>query len=181
MAVKKRKSKKKKLVVVAVSGGFDPLHIGHTRLFRHARTLGDKLVVILNNDHWLRKKRGFVFMSEHERKEVIEALRDVDRVILTKHPRNPKGPEDMSVSRELRKLMPDIFVNGGDRNEKDAANPASSLYHDVNTCRALGIKMIFNVGHGGKIQSSSWLLAEYADNLHRQSKAERRKKWKKKK
>ena len=97
-------------------------------------------------------------MLEHERKEVIAALRPVDRVVLTRHKRNPS---DMSVSRELRWLQPDIFANGGDRNERNAANPASSLYRDINTCKESGIKMVFNVGRGGKVQSSSWLLKKY--------------------
>src|SRR5580698_524260 len=99
-----------KKVVVAVSGGFDPIHIGHVRMFEHARALGDELVVILNNDNWLKKKKGFAFMPEKERKEVIEALRVVDRVFITKHVANTN---DMSISRELQILKPDIFANGG--------------------------------------------------------------------
>ena len=149
---------RRKKKVVAVSGGFDPIHIGHVRMFERARALGDELVVILNNDNWLRKKKRHVFMSETERKEIIEGLRAVDRVVLTNHESNPA---DMSVSAMLREIRPDIFANGGDRNEKDAANPASSLYRDINTCKALGIEMVFNIGDGGKVQSSSWLLEAY--------------------
>ncbi len=152
----------RKKIVVAVSGGFDPLHIGHVRLFERAKALGDELVVILNNDHWLRKKKKHVFMGEEERKEIIESLRPVDRVVLTKH---EVDPEDMSVSHMLEEIRPDVFANGGDRNEKDAANPASSLYKDINICKALGIKMIFNIGDGGKIQSSSWLLEGYVKRV----------------
>ena len=66
-----RQNKKKK-VVVAVSGGFDPIHVGHVRMFKEAKALGDELVVILNNDHWLRKKKGYVFMNQSERKELID-------------------------------------------------------------------------------------------------------------
>ena len=149
---------KRKKIVVAVSGGFDPIHIGHVRLFEHARALGDTLVVILNNDNWLHKKKRHIFMPENERKEILATLRPVDRVVLTKHPKDPK---DMSVSRELRALRPDIFANGGDRDKKNAADPTSPLYRDINTCKELGIRMAFNVGHGGKVQSSSWLLEKY--------------------
>ena len=78
----------KKPIVVAVSGGFDPIHPGHIRMFKEAKALGDKLVVILNNDNWLQKKKKFNFMSEKERKEVISALRDVDDVMITRHPKN---------------------------------------------------------------------------------------------
>lgn len=154
-AVKKKvKPLSKKPKVVAVSGGFDPIHIGHVRMFNEAKKLGDKLVIILNNDNWLRKKKGAAFMPDHERKEVIEALASVDEVLLTSHSENP---EDMSVCAELEKVKPDIFANGGDRkNENDI--PESVV------CRRYGIKMIFNVGRGGKVQSSSWLLNKYKEN-----------------
>ncbi|MBU6500584.1 MAG: adenylyltransferase/cytidyltransferase family protein [Patescibacteria group bacterium] len=165
MPAKKKITKKKK--VVAVSGGFDPLHIGHVRLFQTAKKLGDELVVILNNDNWLKKKKGYAFMHEEERREVIEAIKGVDRVLLTRHGVNPK---DMSVSRELRRLKPHIFANGGDRNKADAANPRSPLYKDINTCKDLGIEMIFSIGHGGKIQSSSWLIAKYEKVLDKKRK-----------
>lgn len=140
----------KKKIVVAVSGGFDPLHIGHVRLFEAARKLGDALVVILNNDNWLRAKKGYVFMPEKERKEIIESLSYVDRVVLTRHPRNPK---DMSVKEDLRRVRPDIFANGGDRKSHNTPEDA--------VCRELGISMAFNKGKGGKIQSSSWLVEAF--------------------
>lgn len=139
--------KKTKKIVVAVSGGFDPIHIGHIRMFEKARALGDELVVILNNDNWLKKKKGYAFMPEKERKEIIEALRVVDRVVLSKHGPNPK---DMSVVRELRGLKPDIFANGGDRKHDNIP--------EVPVCEAIGCEMVFNVGRGGKVQSSSWLI-----------------------
>src|SRR5208282_3207279 len=99
-----------KPVVVAVSGGFDPIHIGHVRMFERAKALGDKLVVILNNDNWLAAKKQHIFMPDHERMEVIRGLRAVDDVVLTGHGPNPK---DMSVSAELAEIKPDIFANGG--------------------------------------------------------------------
>lgn len=163
MAQKKKDGRKKR--VVAVSGGFDPIHIGHIRMFERAKALGDELVVILNNDNWLHKKKWHVFMPDSERKEVIEALRPVDRVILTGHGENPEGPEAMSVARELRRLRPDVFANGGDRNEKNAQDPNSSLYWDIAACKDCGIEMIFNIGDGGKVQSSSWLLEKYVDRV----------------
>lgn len=135
--------------IVAVSGGFDPVHIGHIRMFEEARALGDELVVILNNDHWLQKKKGYVFMHEVERKEILEALRAVDRVVLTMH---GADPSDMSVSEDLRALRPHIFANGGDRHSHNTPEDA--------VCAELGIAMAFNVGRGGKVQSSSWLTGK---------------------
>lgn len=136
------------MTVVAVSGGFDPVHIGHIEMMKSAKSLGDKLVVILNNDNWLKKKKGFAFMNERERKAVMTALRYVDEVIISSHPENP---EDMSVCRELETLKPNIFANGGDRKPDGVPVPEASL------CERLGIKIIYNVG-GGKVQSSSELV-----------------------
>lgn len=141
-------SERRNRIWVVSSGGFDPMHIGHIRMFEHAKKLGDTHIVIVNNDNWLCKKKGANFMPQQERIEIILALRSVDGVVLTAHPHNP---HDMSVSNELRFLNPDIFVNGGDR--KDHNTPETQV------CNDLGISMEFNVGVGGKVQSSSWLLA----------------------
>jgi D-beta-D-heptose 7-phosphate kinase/D-beta-D-heptose 1-phosphate adenosyltransferase len=159
----KRASPHPQKVVVAVSGGFDPLHIGHVRMFEQARALGDELVVILNNDNWLRAKKGFAFMPEKERKEVIEALRAVDRVVITRHKPNDR---DMSVSRALRAVRPHLFANGGDR--KFGNTP------EVAVCAEIGCAMMFNVGEGGKVQSSSWLLKKNFDRAAAKEKSPRR-------
>lgn len=148
---------KKRAVTVAVSGGFDPLHIGHVRMFKEARALGDRLIVIVNNDNWLRTKKGFVFMPARERKELIASLPFVDKVVLTDH---KKDDADRSVSRALAKLKPTIFANGGDR-KRMADIPEAKV------CKELGIKMAFNVGRGGKIQSSSWMIGEASKNFVR--------------
>lgn len=149
---KKHKTQKKEGKVVAISGGFDPIHAGHVRMVQQAAKLGDTLVVILNNDNWLKKKKGYAFMSEKERKEVILGLKGVDRVVITSHKRNDP---DRSVCRELRKLKPDIFANGGDRTHGNIP--------EVPVCEEIGCKMVFNVGRGGKVQSSSWLLKEFGE------------------
>lgn len=139
---------KKKPRIVAVSGGFDPLHIGHVRMFKAARALGDKLVVIMNNDHWLRMKKGFTFMPQKERAEIIKSFPFVDTVVFTDH---TKGDTDTSVCRTLAKVKPAIFANGGDRVSKNVP--------EVALCKKLGIKVVFNVGRGGKVQSSSWMIS----------------------
>ena len=148
----------KQIKVVMVSGGFDPVHIGHVRLFREAKKLGNELVVYLNNDNWLRKKKGKEFMPAVERKEIIEEFACVDKVIISGHKKNPK---DMSVCMGLIRIKPHIFANGGDRDEKDANNPKSSLYREKQIHKKLGIKMVYNVGKGGKVRSSSELLKNY--------------------
>ena len=153
---------KKRKNIVAVSGGFDPLHAGHTRLFKKAKSLGDELVVILNNDNWLKKKKGFVFIPQKERKEIIECLKWVDRVVMTSHRPHPK---DMSVCAELKKIKPNIFANGGDRAKKNTPEP------EKETCKEINCRMVFNIGRGGKIQSSSWLIKSILNkkNIYQES------------
>jgi len=164
MIVKKSNKKKK---IVMVSGGFDPIHIGHIRYIQEAKKLGDYLIVVLNNDNWLRMKKGKEFMGELERKEIIEAISGVDKVVISSHTKKPK---DMSISNELAKIKPNIFANGGDRDEKDSDDPKSSLYREKQIHKKYGIKMVYNVGHGGKIRSSSELVKKYSKHLEKYAK-----------
>ncbi len=136
----------RKLKTIAISGGFDPVHIGHVRMMQEAKAMGNRLVVIINNDNWLKKKKGYTFMPEDERAAVIAAIKYVDDVIITSH---PKDPQDMSVCNELEQLKPDVFANGGDRKADNIP--------EYQLCEKLGIDMAFNVG-GGKAQSSSELI-----------------------
>ncbi|MEK7493789.1 MAG: hypothetical protein AAB630_01395 [Patescibacteria group bacterium] len=93
-------------------------------------------------------------MGQDERAEIIKALKPVDRVVLTAHKENPT---DMSVCAELKKIKPDIFANGGDRKHDNIP--------EVAMCQKIGCDMVFNIGHGGKVQSSSWLLAKYHEKV----------------
>lgn len=131
--------------ITAVSGGFDPVHVGHVRMFIDAARLGDKLIIILNNDNWLMKKKGYVFMPEAERVEILQAFRVVDLVFPTQH---TADTSDMSVCDMLEKIHPDIFANGGDRKEDNIP--------EYELCDRMGIEMFFNIG-GHKVQSSSVL------------------------
>jgi len=145
----------KSKVVVAVCGGFDPIHVGHIRHFREAKKLGDILVVMLNTDDWLTKKKGYIFMSFEERKEIIESIRYVDKVI-------PVIDTDGSVAKTLEQVKPDIFAKGGDRTKGNI--PES----EISVCERLGIKIVFSVG-GGKVQSSSWLIDKMRQGEKRKS------------
>lgn len=144
----------KKKVTVAVSGGFDPIHAGHIRMIREAAALGDRLIVIMNNDNWLVSKKGYAFMPEQERKEILEGIKDVDEVVITSH---EPSSSDRSVCAELKNIKPDIFANGGDRTGDNIP--------EVAVCNELGCTMVFSVGKGGKMQSSSWLLKNFSENL----------------
>ena len=137
---------KKKTVML--SGGFDPIHIGHVRMILGAQEYGDSLTVALNSDEWLMRKKGYVFMPWTERAEIILSIRGVDKVV-------PVSDDDGSVCSAIREHRPDIFANGGDRKNNNTP--------EVSLCEQLGIDMVWNVG-GGKIQSSSDLVAKSKEN-----------------
>mgnify|MGYP003626983348 FL=1 len=102
----------KKSGIVAISGYFDPLHIGHLEYIKISRSLGDFLVVIVNNDHQCSLKKGKPFMKELDRVEIIKSLKGVDEVVLS-------VDQDRTVCRTLEIIKPDIFANGGDRNNEE--------------------------------------------------------------
>jgi len=134
--------RKKKEIVVATSGYFNPLHIGHLRCIQDAKKLGTKLVVIVNSDEQVKAKGSVAFMPEKERMEIVKALKPVDEVVLS-------IDKDKTVCKSLELVKPDIFAKGGDRTLDNIP--------EVPVCEKLGIKMVFGVG-GGKIQSSAWLI-----------------------
>jgi cytidyltransferase-like protein len=145
----------RKKTIVAVSGGFDPIHAGHINMLREAKKLGDELVVILNNDNWLKEKKTQILMPQKEREEILKSIKWVDRVVVTHHSPNPK---DISVSKELFRIKPDIFAKGGQRS-KDVP--------EAEACQKIGCKIVFNTGPGGNFKYSSWLLANYIRSLNR--------------
>ena len=132
-------------VIVATGGGFDPIHKGHIRLLKEAKKLGSKLVVILNNDEQLKKKKGKTFYpSQSERQEILESIKYVDEVII--------DPDTNVTCEEALKLIrPDIYAKGGDRTSGNMAR------EEIDVCNELGIRIVYGVG-GEKIQSSSWLI-----------------------
>jgi cytidyltransferase-like protein len=127
--------------IIAVSGGMDPVHIGHLRMLEEASQYGD-LVVILNSDEWLMRKKGYVFMSFEDRAEILKGFRCVSDVIMAQD-------KDDTVCSSLIELKPDIFANGGDRKKDNTP--------EIALCKELGINMMWNCG-GGKIASSSELV-----------------------
>jgi glycerol-3-phosphate cytidylyltransferase len=141
----------RKKIIVATGGGFDPLHEGHVRLFKEAKKLGDELVIMLNSDEQLKKKKKQTFYpSQDERKEIIESIRYVDRVIID-------PGKDTTCEEALKLVKPDILAKGGDRVE--GAMPEIEL----ETCKKIGCKIVYNVG-GAKVQSSSWLMKRAKGN-----------------
>lgn len=137
---------------IVVSGGFDPVHIGHLQMLDDAKDLGNHLTVILNSDRFLKEKKGFVFMPFKERKKILSGFKAVDKVTRC-------IDKDNTVIETLKNLknrdLVDIFANGGDRKD-------SKDIPEYNICREKNIKMVFGVG-GGKIQSSSKLVSNFSN------------------
>jgi cytidyltransferase-like protein len=135
--------------LVATSGGFDPIHVGHLRCIQEtaelARRADASTVVIVNGDGFLRRKKGKPFMSHDERMEIVAGLKGVDYVV---------GWDDggQTVTECLRILKPVIFAKGGDRSE-----PSKVPEWDV--CQEIGCEIQFGVGGQDKVQSSTNLLA----------------------
>lgn len=129
--------------VVAVAGGFDPVHIGHVEHIKAANLLGGKLIVMLNSDDCMVKKKGRPFMPFEERKAILESLKWVDEVV-------PVIDKDRTVTESLRYYRPDIFAKGGDR------TPDNMPQSELDVCKELGIEIIYDIG-GEKVQSSSKL------------------------
>ena len=127
-----------KEIIVAVSGYFDPLHVGHLEYFQLAKQLGDKLYVIVNNDFQAILKKQTSFMNENDRLEIIKSLSIVDNALLS-------IDQDKSVSKTLEKIKPDIFGNGGDQ--------IKGSILEEETCIKNNIKIVDQLGK--KIRSSS--------------------------
>mgnify|MGYP002621253325 FL=1 len=140
--------------IVLVTGGFDPLHIGHIEYFKAAKQLGDELHVGVNSDEWLTRKKGRPFMSFLDRAKLIEELGVVDRVISF-------DDSDGTACGAIYKTMATngawdkiIFANGGDRT--DGTTPEFKIYGDMPR-----IEFKFGVGGEDKMNSSSWILEEW--------------------
>lgn len=130
---------------IAISGGFDMCHIGHIRMIDDAAGFG-KVVVLLNSDGWLIRKKGYFTMPFEERKEIVQSIRNVHIVL-------PAFDNDGTVCESLTNLKDVIhfFGNGGDR------TPASSRIEEIALCEKLGVPIIYGLG-GGKVQSSSAIM-----------------------
>ena len=137
--------------LVLVTGGFDPLHSGHIAYFRAAKQLGDTLVVGVNSDAWLVRKKGRAFMPWLERMNIVKNIKDVDFVLEF----NDDDGSAKSAIKLARQTWPDhkiVFANGGDRTD---ANIPEMEFEDRN------LEFAFGVGGFDKANSSSWILEEW--------------------
>ena len=133
----------KRIPSIAVSGGFDPIHKGHVQMIREAAEYG-QVIVFLNSDDWLIRKKGYKFMSFEERAFIVGSIKGVTVV-------SSVDDSDGTVCAGLKRFQPDYFANGGDRYDTNTPEMA--------VCDKIGIKMLWNIG-GNKVQSSSNLVTK---------------------
>ena len=141
--------------IVLVSGGFDPIHSGHIQYFAAAKKLGDILVVGVNSDAWLTRKKGRPFMPAIERTALVEGLRVVDKVIEFDEMYDADGSAKRFIIDMLSAYPNDeiIFANGGDRTSKNI--PEMDIVDNR-------LSFVFGVGGEDKKNSSSWILQEWS-------------------
>jgi cytidyltransferase-like protein len=133
--------------IIVASGYFNPIHIGHINLVREAKALGDYLIVIVNNDKQQMLKKGKIIMAEHERVEVVKAIKYVDEVVLSiDEDPTVKATLEMVAKKQGKNEI--IFANGGDRKDP-------SLIPESAVCDTYNIRMEFGVGGNDKPNSSS--------------------------
>ena len=126
---------------VCISGGFDPVHVGHLRLIKEAAQFG-KLIVIVNSDEWLMRKKGYIFMPFEERCEILCGFAGVEETVAV-------DDLDGTVCEALTLIKPTYFANGGDRESNNTP--------EIHLCEKLGIELLWYVG-GHKVQSSDALV-----------------------
>lgn len=140
-----------KMKIVLVTGGFDPIHSGHIAYFKAARTLGDRLIVGLNSDAWLTRKKGRPFMPLQERMAVVSNLAVVDEVVVY----NDDDGSSRDAIVQVRQAYPEaeiVFANGGDRTQDNI--PEMDL-------AGSRLSFVFGVGGEYKKNSSSWILEDW--------------------
>jgi len=142
MTVHKDMFDEKRRKTVMVSGGFDPVHIGHIRMILEASEYGD-VFVVANSDDWLFRKKGFVFMEFEQRAEILASIKGVVRV-------SGVDDSDGTVCEAIRRLKPDYFANGGDRQKHNTP--------EQTVCDELGVEMLWGIGGNNKANSSSDLV-----------------------
>jgi D-beta-D-heptose 7-phosphate kinase/D-beta-D-heptose 1-phosphate adenosyltransferase len=139
--------------IVLVTGGFDPIHSGHIEYFKSAKKLGDKLIVGVNSDAWLTRKKGHPFMPWKERANIVYHLEMVDDVIMFDDTDGSACGAIAAIKAEMPEYVV-VFANGGDRTKTNI--PEIDRYGDDDM-----VEFAFGVGGENKMNSSSWILNDF--------------------
>lgn len=133
---------------VMVSGGFDPVHVGHIRMIRAAAAYGD-VIVIANSDEWLYRKKGFNFMDFEKRSEILNSIKGVILV-------DSVNDDDDTVCAAINRHVPTYFANGGDRGKNNTP--------EQTVCEKLGVELLWGIGGNYKADASSDLVNRFRKN-----------------
>ena len=150
---------KKKYDFAIVSGGCDPVHVGHLRMFKDANKLAEKVIVLLNNDDWLIKKKGKPFMNQNQRKEILEEFKSISEVII----QTSSEPSSSLAIEEFVNKYPNksiCYCNGGDRSN-------IKNIRESEVCKKLKVSLEFGIGGENKIESSSDLTKNYLGDIEK--------------
>ena len=149
---------KKENPTVMVSGGFDPVHVGHIRMIREAAKYGD-VIVIANSDNWLHRKKGYVFMDFEKRSEILSSIKGVLVV-------DSVDDTDGTVCEAIRRHEPTYFANGGDRGKSNTP--------EQDVCEELGVELLWGIGGDYKADASSTLVERFKKNTKNETTAPQR-------
>jgi len=158
MTIHKDMFEEKEKPTVMVSGGFDPVHVGHIRMIRDAAKYGD-VIVIANSDNWLHRKKGYVFMDFEKRSEILSSIKGVLVV-------DSVDDSDGTVCEAIRRHEPTYFANGGDRGKSNTP--------EQDVCEELGVALLWGIGGDYKADASSTLVDRFRKNTENEAVAPQR-------
>ena len=150
----------KKYDYALLSGGFDPVHIGHLAMIKDAAQIADNVVILLNSDEWLKRKKGKPFMNEIQRAQILEEFESISQVIIQKNDNDDSSNQAIKDFYNTKSQKSICYCNGGDRSKENKIREAE-------TCKDLNIDLVFGVGGIHKIESSSNLIKNHLAELER--------------
>ena len=151
----------KKYDYALISGGFDPVHIGHLAMIKDAKRISDNVIVLLNSDNWLIRKKGKPFMVEAQRAQILEEFKSVSEVIIQKNDNDDSSNNAIKDFYKSHSNKTICYCNGGDRSQENKIRESQ-------TCKDLGIDLKFGIGGIHKLESSSNLTKNHlSETEHR--------------
>ena len=150
----------KKYNYALISGGFDPVHIGHLAMIKDANKIADKVIVLLNSDNWLVRKKGKPFMVETQRAQILEEFQSISEVIIQKNDDDDSSNNAIIDFHKSHANKSICYCNGGDRSHE-------KKIRETDVCKDLNIDLVFGIGGIHKLESSSNLTKNYLSDVEK--------------
>ncbi len=148
----------KKYDYALLSGGFDPVHIGHLAMIKDASNIANEVIILLNSDNWLTRKKGKPFMVANQRAVILEEFMSVSKVIIQDDDTDNSSNKAIIEFHKLNSNKTICYCNGGDRSQENKIRESE-------VCKELGIDLKFGIGGIHKIESSSNLIKNHIENV----------------